>query len=64
MGWSDNTNEAQWFANYTTSGVTHYTFAHLDQRTGYLKPYEGDSRIAEMAPLVLADVERVKAGAK
>jgi hypothetical protein len=38
--------------------------AHLDQRTGYLKPYEGETRIAEMAPLVLADVERVKASAK
>jgi len=27
---SDNT---QWFGNYTEDGVTHYTFAHLDQRT-------------------------------
>jgi hypothetical protein len=27
---SDNT---QWFGNFTEGGVTHYTFAHLDQRT-------------------------------
>jgi predicted TIM-barrel fold metal-dependent hydrolase len=38
--------------------------AHLDQRCGYLKPYEGDSRIADIEELVLADVERVGAASR
>jgi hypothetical protein len=32
-GYSTNRNNAQWFANLTDGGTTHYTFAHLDQRT-------------------------------
>lgn len=30
---SDNEYAAQWFGNFTDDGVTHYSFAHLDQRT-------------------------------
>jgi hypothetical protein len=31
---SRNINDSQWYDNYTgDDGVTHYTFAHLDQRT-------------------------------
>lgn len=32
-GISDNEYAAQWFGNFTDGGVTHYSFAHLDQRT-------------------------------
>jgi hypothetical protein len=28
-----NENATQWFGNFTEGGTTHYTFAHLDQRT-------------------------------
>jgi len=28
-----NTDDAQWYDNITTGGVTHYTFAHLEQTT-------------------------------
>jgi len=28
-----NENATQWFGNFTEDGVTHYSFAHLDQRT-------------------------------
>jgi hypothetical protein len=30
---SNNHDNTQWFGNFTTNGVTHYTFAHLDQRS-------------------------------
>jgi hypothetical protein len=30
---SSNETAAQWFGNFTDDGVTHYSFAHLDQRT-------------------------------
>jgi hypothetical protein len=30
---SQNDNATQWFGNFTDEGVTHHTFAHLDQRT-------------------------------
>jgi hypothetical protein len=30
---SRSINDAQWFGNFTDAGVTHYSFAHLDQRT-------------------------------
>jgi predicted TIM-barrel fold metal-dependent hydrolase len=33
--------------------------AHFDLRGGYLKPYEGDSRVAEIAPMVEADLARM-----
>jgi hypothetical protein len=33
LGYSEQTSAAQWFGNFTTSGVTHYTFAKLDQTT-------------------------------
>ena len=33
-GFSRNRNDSQWFGNFTDSaGVTHYSFAHLNQRT-------------------------------
>ena len=32
-GYSTNRTDAQWFANLTDGGTTHYTFARLDQRT-------------------------------
>jgi hypothetical protein len=31
--WSRNISDYQWYGNYTTAGATHYTFAHLSQRT-------------------------------
>jgi predicted TIM-barrel fold metal-dependent hydrolase len=37
--------------------------AHLDQRCGYLKPYEGDTRIGELASLLDEDLARL-AGAR
>jgi hypothetical protein len=30
-GLSHNHDNTQWFGNFTTNGVTHYSFAHLDQ---------------------------------
>ncbi len=34
LNWSANITDNQWYGNYTdTLGATHYTFAHLDQRT-------------------------------
>ena len=33
MSYSHNEDDAQWFDNITSGGVTHYTFAHLDQTT-------------------------------
>ncbi|MBR9990927.1 MAG: carbohydrate binding family 9 domain-containing protein [Gemmatimonadetes bacterium] len=30
---SHNQNATQWFGNFSDQGVTHYSFAHLDQRT-------------------------------
>lgn len=34
VGYNTNENDSQWFNNYTdAAGKTHYTFAHLDQRT-------------------------------
>jgi hypothetical protein len=35
FGMSRNVDDNQWYNNYTTAGVTHYTFAHLEQRTVY-----------------------------
>jgi predicted TIM-barrel fold metal-dependent hydrolase len=32
---------------------------HFDDRGGYLKPYEGDTRIAEIAPMVAADLATI-----
>ncbi|HUF65741.1 MAG TPA: DUF5916 domain-containing protein, partial [Gemmatimonadaceae bacterium] len=32
-GFSHDRNNTQWFGNFLGDGVTHYTFAHLDQRT-------------------------------
>ncbi|MGH7448132.1 MAG: DUF5916 domain-containing protein, partial [Longimicrobiales bacterium] len=32
-GISHNDNATQWFGNFDDNGVTHYSFAHLDQRT-------------------------------
>ena len=35
-GWQRSDNNTQWFDNFVdASSVTHYTFAHLDQRTDY-----------------------------
>ena len=31
--WSHNKSANQWYGNFTDDGVTHYTFAHLDQTT-------------------------------
>jgi hypothetical protein len=31
--WTHDRNDSQWFGNFDTLGVTHYTFAHLDQKT-------------------------------
>jgi hypothetical protein len=31
--WSHNISASQWFGNFDEGGVTHYTFAHLDQKT-------------------------------
>ena len=31
--WSRNLTDYQWYGNYTAAGTTHYTFAHLSQRT-------------------------------
>ena len=37
MSVSTNTDDAQWYGNFTDStGATHYTFAHLEQITGSL----------------------------
>ncbi|MFI5208154.1 MAG: DUF5916 domain-containing protein [Gemmatimonadales bacterium] len=33
FNWTKNRNDTQWFNNYTAQGVTHYTFAYLDQQT-------------------------------
>jgi hypothetical protein len=33
LGWSHNVNDNQWYGNYDEEDGTHYTFAHLDQRT-------------------------------
>ncbi len=34
FNWSHNTDDAQWYGNFRDSlGVTHYTFAHLNQTT-------------------------------
>jgi hypothetical protein len=33
MSYSRNEDDAQWLDNITSGGVTHYTFAHLDQTT-------------------------------
>jgi hypothetical protein len=30
---SHDENDSQWFGNFTDAGVTHYSFAHLDQHT-------------------------------
>jgi hypothetical protein len=34
-GWSysNNTNDSQWFGNFTEAATTHYSFAHLEQET-------------------------------
>ena len=32
-GFGNDHNHTQWFGNFTQDGVTHYTFAHLDQKT-------------------------------
>ena len=31
--WSHNISANQWYGNFDDAGVTHYTFAHLDQKT-------------------------------
>ena len=34
VDWSENRDDAQWYGNFTDrTGTTHYTFAHLEQRT-------------------------------
>lgn len=33
LGIEKSRNDDQWYNNYAVAGVTHYTFAHLDQRT-------------------------------
>jgi hypothetical protein len=33
LGYSDNTNDSQWFGNFSGGGTTHYSFAHLEQTT-------------------------------
>jgi hypothetical protein len=33
LNYDENTNDWQWFGNVREGDVTHYTFAHLDQRT-------------------------------
>ncbi len=30
-GYSERVNDSQWFGNFTSGAVTHYSFAHLDQ---------------------------------
>ena len=38
FAWSRNRDHTQWYGNFSDSaGVTHYTFAHLDQRTASLR---------------------------
>jgi hypothetical protein len=32
-GFGNDHDNTQWFGNFTEAGVTHYTFAHLDQQT-------------------------------
>ena len=32
VNYTDNTDDAQWFGNFSSGAVTHYTFAHLQQR--------------------------------
>lgn len=33
MDFSENTNDSQWYGNFTDAGVAHYTFARLEQST-------------------------------
>ena len=33
VNWEDNVRDNQWYGNFTEEGVTHYTFAHLEQTT-------------------------------
>lgn len=33
LGYSENTNAAQWFGNFAGGGTTHYSFARLEQTT-------------------------------
>ncbi|HEX2693802.1 MAG TPA: DUF5916 domain-containing protein [Gemmatimonadaceae bacterium] len=33
LNWSHNVSDNQWYGNFDDAGVTHYTFAHLDQTT-------------------------------
>jgi len=33
FNWSHNISDNQWYGNFDDAGVTHYTFAHLDQHT-------------------------------
>jgi len=33
LGATHNVNDVQWYGNVTTNDTTHYTFAHLDQKT-------------------------------
>jgi len=33
LSWSKNLDNSQWYGNFTDTTGTHYTFAHLDQRT-------------------------------
>ncbi|MFI5280308.1 MAG: DUF5916 domain-containing protein [Gemmatimonadales bacterium] len=33
FSYSKNRNDTQWYNNYEAAGVTHYTFAHLEQKT-------------------------------
>ncbi|MFI5256987.1 MAG: DUF5916 domain-containing protein [Gemmatimonadales bacterium] len=33
LSWSHNVSANQWFGNFDDAGLTHYTFAHLDQTT-------------------------------
>ncbi|HEX2781893.1 MAG TPA: DUF5916 domain-containing protein, partial [Gemmatimonadaceae bacterium] len=33
IDWSINHDDSQWLHNFTDAGVTHYSFAHLDQET-------------------------------
>jgi len=32
-GYSVSTDDNQWYGNFTTAGITHYSFAHLEQTT-------------------------------
>jgi hypothetical protein len=33
LNWSHNVTDNQWYGNFDDAGLTHYTFAHLDQTT-------------------------------